>query len=474
MIRTEQAHIPFFADTDPGMSGKNNEDSYAVTAFRLEDERKTPALLAVLSDGIGGHRAGEVASRIAVDVISHEVGESDGSNPPQAIKDAISKASDQIYDQAEGAEKKGMGATCSIAFIIGNRLYSATVGDSRLYLVRNSQITQLSKDHTWIQEALDAGLIQPDQVEGHPNAHVIRRYLGGAKPPAADLRIRLTGKEMDAEAEANQGMQLAPGDQILLCSDGLTDLVKDSEVLEALQKGTMQSAVRSLIDLANERGGHDNITIAVLSMPSHHKGAAVPMKRSWVTGCLIALVLGAVAGGVALGWMYRTGRLDTFLQGGVTKQTPTSTRETPPTSTPLPAALPALTGSATPTYTVEPSITPRQRTVTATATRTRPTDKTASPTGQRTATAGAGTFTLTVQVPGETQVPTIEPVTVTISIPTSTFNPVIPTSTVEPPPAVSTPTRGGIPTWEKPTPKPLPTWEKPTPKPLPTWDNPFD
>jgi PPM family protein phosphatase len=226
MDRVEKTHLPVAALTHPGMKGKNNEDRFGVTAFRTRTRPAIPVLLAVLSDGIGGHRAGEVASELAVNVISQFAANSDGRNPARILEEAIHLASQTIYQQAqESVEQHGMGATCACAWVADDKLFTATVGDSRIYLLRGSLIHQLTTDHTWIQEALEKGLLQPDQIEGHPNAHVIRRYLGSPTPPEVDFRIRMVnGKN---EIPMNQGLALLPGDLLLLCSDGLTDLVDD-------------------------------------------------------------------------------------------------------------------------------------------------------------------------------------------------------------------------------------------------------
>ena len=226
MIPADRAHLYVAASTHPGMKGKNNEDQYAVSAYLLSEADPTPSLLAIVSDGIGGHRAGEVASQIAVETISRTVAKSDGSNPTATLEDAITLASQAIVEQAElHPEKRGMGATCVCAWVIGNRLYSASVGDSRLYLLRGNSITQLTTDHTWIQEAIEYGALTPEQARRHPNVHVIRRYLGSQPPPEVDFRLRVNPAETDSQAQANQGFPLIPGDFLLLCSDGLTDLV---------------------------------------------------------------------------------------------------------------------------------------------------------------------------------------------------------------------------------------------------------
>jgi len=264
----ERAHLYIAADSHPGMSGKNNEDRYAISAYEIEGPNPVPSVLAIVSDGIGGHRAGEVAAEIAVETISQVVASSDGQRPNQTLDEAIGLASERIFQQAEKQlDQKGMGATCACCWVIGDRLYTANVGDSRIYLLRNGDIRQITTDHTWIQEALDHGALTPDQARGHPNAHVIRRYLGSRQPVVADHRLRLNPHETDSQSLANQGVQLLPGDLLFLCSDGLTDLVQPDEIIGVLKTHTQQQAIRVLINLANQRGGHDNITIVSLQVP---------------------------------------------------------------------------------------------------------------------------------------------------------------------------------------------------------------
>jgi len=268
MIRVEHSHLPVIAQSHPGMTGKNNEDRYGVSAFQLTNGK--PALLALLSDGIGGHRAGEVASEMAVERISALTALSDGRRPVETLRLAVETASQEIFAQSQTSDRLGMGATVACAWVIGLRLYAATVGDSRIYLMRKNVIQQLSTDHTWIQEALDKGVLQPDQIQGHPNAHVIRRYLGSPRPPSVDFRLRMSGEETDQQAMANQGLELQGGDRLLLCTDGLTDLVSPVEILDTFNSLSMQAAVSTLIDLANQRGGHDNITLIAIEVPSSY------------------------------------------------------------------------------------------------------------------------------------------------------------------------------------------------------------
>ena len=304
MIRTETAHLQVVAQTHPGMTGKNNEDRYAVSAFQIGENDPTPVVCAVLCDGIGGHRAGEVAAEVAVDTISQVVAESDGSNPIGALQRAITAASERIYAMAQAdPSQQGMGPTCVIALVMGKKLYAATVGDSRLYLVRGGTIRQLSTDHTWVQEALERGLIQPEEINGHPSAHVIRRFLGSQNPPLADFRLRMNGKESGSQAEGNQGVTLKPGDLLLLCTDGLSDLVSGPEILSTLQAEPGEAAVHRLVEMANERGGHDNITIVTLAVPGAAPvaAAATPRRSGWVWGCAGAAVIAVLALAALLG-----------------------------------------------------------------------------------------------------------------------------------------------------------------------------
>ena len=341
MRQTEQAHLPIAAQTHAGMSGKNNEDSFAVSAYQLETGQNQPVLLGVLSDGIGGHRAGEVASEMAVNCISQNVAESDGSQILETIRLAVQEASQEIFHTAQqNDERQGMGATCAVACVVGNRLYTATVGDSRIYLMRGQNIRQISIDHTWIQEALEAGIMTPDQVSGHPNAHVIRRYLGSPNLPEVDLRLFLKEGETNEDALSNQGLPLLNQDRVLLCSDGLSDLVTAGEILEVCHSYPLEQVPQALIDLANARGGHDNITVIVLEMtgeyaPARHgrsetSGKNTPLALVLLLVLALAVLLGALVGG----WLLLRDRRDAS-----PTTTPTPVETSIPESTTQPGIL---------------------------------------------------------------------------------------------------------------------------------------
>lgn len=361
MIPSERSHIHVTAITHPGMSGKNNEDNYAVSAHRLSQLDPIPSVLAVLADGVGGHQAGEVASEIATETISKIVLASDGNNPIGILEYAIGQANQKVADHSDtGDERLGMGSTCSCVWIIDDLIYTASLGDSRIYFIRNGQIRQLTTDHTWVQEAIEHGIIKPEQARNHPRAHVIRRYLGTKKPIEPDFRLRLHPEETDEQQIANQGMKLLPGDQFLICSDGLTDLVEDYEILETLQDKKMDSAIHSLVDLANSRGGHDNITIVVLQVPLHKEEVKLKgkskrpgkAKLSWQIYLAISIIILVAAALSIILYLY--------VSGIPVKPTatPTSTiTETIQSTQVLPQDLqPSITLSTT--LTTTPSITP--------------------------------------------------------------------------------------------------------------------
>jgi protein phosphatase len=269
LIPTKQHHIDFFSITDPGSQGRPNEDSYDVASFTISEDDETPVLLAVVADGIGGHKAGEIASKIAVATIIASVSESDGSDPIWILKSALLEANHAIIAEVgEDDSRQGMGSTVVCALIINQALYIATLGDSRIYLIRDKVVQQLNIDHTWVQEAVDSGIINAEEAQHHPRRHLIRSYLGSSDPIQPDLRLYLDINETQEQAKANQGLPLVPGDRLLLCTDGLTDLVSNDEFQEILDSGGSEDErLGKLVDLANVRGGHDNITIVLLQSP---------------------------------------------------------------------------------------------------------------------------------------------------------------------------------------------------------------
>jgi protein phosphatase len=196
------------------------------------------------------------------------VARSDARRPVEILDNAIQVTSDTIASKGkDDTQRLGMGTTCACAWVIGNRLFTASVGDSRIYLLRNASLMQLTVDHTWVQEAVDRGILDPKDARNHPNVHVIRRYLGSSKTPQADIRLRLATTETDTQSRSNQGLRLLPADLLLLCTDGLTDVVENAEIIQAVRGLDLQSAAQALVDLACARNGSDNITVVMLLVP---------------------------------------------------------------------------------------------------------------------------------------------------------------------------------------------------------------
>jgi protein phosphatase len=351
MIRIAHSAFPITALTHPGMSGKNNEDRYAVSAYRLSRGDRAPVLLAVLADGIGGHRAGEVAAEIAAERISQVVANSDGSQPVEILRQAILETSQEIHSlSGDDPNHQGMGTTCACIWIIDHHLYTATVGDTRIYLMRGEDIYQLSTDHTWVQEAVEQGILKPELVKGHPNQHIIRRYVGSPNPPEVDFRLRSPYGGANARSEANQGLLLEDGDYLLACTDGLSDLVDDYEIAFAYQQVPFKEASQYLVDLANRRGGHDNITLVAIEIPRRTRLEQwFASNRIWgvaaVAGALLAMVIFV---GLVLGfsWLNNRDRAGT--------PTPPSASAQPTQG--LPVVLPAKT--LTPVVTATPEAIP--------------------------------------------------------------------------------------------------------------------
>ena len=277
MNRSQRPHLNIAALSHAGMSGRNNEDRYAIASYL--GKNKTPVLFAIIADGIGGHRAGEVAAELAVNYIIAKVSESNGNKPLEIMESAIHTASQVIASRsASKTEQRGMGSTCACVWVEGDRLYTTHVGDSRIYLRRDGKIQCLTVDHTWVQEAVEKGLILPEQARDHPNVHVIRRHLGSVELPQVDFRLRLSNDDDNDRAQKNQGVILQANDILLLCSDGLTDMVWDDEILRVLTtRSSLKSAAEDLVAQANERGGHDNITVVLLGVPK--EGIVAPQKR---------------------------------------------------------------------------------------------------------------------------------------------------------------------------------------------------
>jgi serine/threonine protein phosphatase PrpC len=245
--------ITFASLTDVGLVRDHNEDYYGFFEPDGEGLLRTKGRLFVVADGMGGHAAGEVASQIAVKTIG-KVYFSVGAHVDitEALRTSIEAANGEIIDEARrNPEKEGMGTTVSALSLVGNSAVVANVGDSRTYLIRDNGITQISHDHSWVMEQVRAGELTPEQAENHPYGNVITRNLGS---------------KTTVEVDTFGPIDVMSGDIFLLMSDGLSGLVKDSELLEFATSLSPKKATEKMVELAKERGGHDNITIQIVKI----------------------------------------------------------------------------------------------------------------------------------------------------------------------------------------------------------------
>lgn len=234
--------------TDVGRKREHNEDNMAYVIPKDPQVMMRKGALFIVADGMGGHAAGEVASEIAVDTVSNAYYQDENDDVPTSLLQAIRRANAAIHQRAaENMLRSGMGTTCVSAVLRGNVAYIANVGDSRAYFIRKSRIYQISQDHSWVAEQVRAGLLTEEQARTHAQRNVITRSLG--TQPDVDVDIF---REI-----------LEEGDTLILCSDGLSGLVNDEELLRTVDQFVPQESVYHLVERANENGGPDNITAIV-------------------------------------------------------------------------------------------------------------------------------------------------------------------------------------------------------------------
>jgi protein phosphatase len=248
--------ITYKAVSDVGRKRKGNEDSLFVNPEQH---------LFVVADGMGGHAAGEVASKVAVDAINEFVCLTGGdeeitwpfgldeniSYDGNRLKTAIRYANRKVLEATkEKSEYEGMATTVAAVLVDGDGANLGHVGDSRVYLVREGQITQLTSDHSWVNEQIQSGVISPDQARTHPLRNVVTRALGGKPDLQVDMQLH----------------KVKAGDILILCSDGLTTMMADDEIAKVVTDagGDVEKAAPALVAGANAKGGEDNITVLLL------------------------------------------------------------------------------------------------------------------------------------------------------------------------------------------------------------------
>lgn len=238
--------------SNPGIARSTNEDRAAYIIPNANDPRFMHGSLAIVADGMGGHAAGEVASAIAVDVISKTYYETDGS-ASEALETGLQVANAAIYEAAaQRTDLTGMGTTCTALAIREGMAYWAHVGDSRLYLLRDSKLRQLSEDQSLVMDLVRSGVITVEQARLSPERNIILRALGTR--PSVEIDVQ------------RDGMPLHARDCLMLCSDGLTDLVDNQTILRILSANPPIDACEELIRWALHQGGDDNITVGVFAL----------------------------------------------------------------------------------------------------------------------------------------------------------------------------------------------------------------
>jgi protein phosphatase len=255
--------IELHAAVDPGRARSNNEDSVATDAA---------VALAVLADGMGGYNAGEVASNMATSFIRSELGRWLREASSQASDAEVRRAMDICVDNANRAifnaantnpQYAGMGTTLVVAVFRDNRVLLGHVGDSRCYRLREGKLQQITRDHSLLQEQIDAGLSTPEQAAFSANKNLVTRAVG------VEDTVLLETHQHD----------VLDGDLFLMCSDGLSDMLDDAGIAQVLQQlDSLESGTRALIEAANDAGGKDNISV-ILGRATG--SASAPAARSW-------------------------------------------------------------------------------------------------------------------------------------------------------------------------------------------------
>ncbi|HOT00244.1 MAG TPA: Stp1/IreP family PP2C-type Ser/Thr phosphatase [Acidobacteriota bacterium] len=234
-----------------GMIRKDNQDSYGFIEPEAEELLKRRGRLFIVADGLGGHRGGRVASKMAVDIVGKLYFTSDKDPIYPALLHALDVANRSIFESSSKHEElQGMATTCTALVLLPPYLYMAHVGDSRAYLVRNGMIKQLTTDHTLVAEMVNSGIINHDEARSHPDSHILTRSLGILQAVEIDI--------------LEPPLRIQPGDSLLMCSDGLTVYLDDQEILQVVSGNTPEKACETLVETANERGGRDNVTVELV------------------------------------------------------------------------------------------------------------------------------------------------------------------------------------------------------------------
>jgi protein phosphatase len=237
--------------SDVGCQRENNEDYYAYWEPENDEQFQRLGRLVLVADGMGGYEGGQEASHLAVQTIQDVYGSASEGDPQARLLAAFVAAHIRIQKHAEEhPELQGMGTTCTAVALVGDRMYYAHVGDSRLYLMRDKTVSRLTRDHSYVSRLVENGLISSEEAESHPQRHILTAALGAGTEVAPDYR--------------EEPMPMKQGDTLILCTDGLWSVVSEQEIQKAVAKKSPQEACKELVKNARSHGGPDNITLQIV------------------------------------------------------------------------------------------------------------------------------------------------------------------------------------------------------------------
>ncbi len=255
------------AATDVGLRRESNEDHFALWIPEDAGERERRGALLLVADGMGGAKAGEVASRVAVETVVRGYRESTAEEPIEALRGAVEAANQAVHDLSRAqSDLRGMGTTCTAVVVRSHDVSVVHVGDSRAYLVRGDSIRQLTRDHSLVAQLVSERLLTPEQARTDPRRNVVTRSIG-------------VGATIEVDRETLEG-GLREGDTLVLCTDGLHGLVSDRELAVTASQPDLEQSCRDLVALARERGGPDNITVLLARPQSGAVGRAAERHRT--------------------------------------------------------------------------------------------------------------------------------------------------------------------------------------------------
>lgn len=294
MIRTDQPLFLVSTASHGGKGGQPNEDRFRVESFYVDETRTRASCFAIVADGVGTTRAGQVAAELTADAISTFIEQSDASQPTGILQAAIYHANRLVLQRAESrSEWRGMGSTCLAAWLLGDRLYAASIGSSRLYLLRGRHLRLLNNLRPLPG---DAPTEPPSKLRRVKEEDPLRGYLGSKTQVEIDLELN-----WDLQHSASKGVRLQPNDRVLLCSDGLGDALTEKEVVEILGEHPAYEAAEALVDFALQKGTAHNLTAVVIAMPPGRPPLA-PAPFNWRRTFTTALLFMALVAFGLLVW----------------------------------------------------------------------------------------------------------------------------------------------------------------------------